>query len=314
MIDNASDAPTAVVAIVSFRRPERLAALLSALPERMREAGDLARVSVLVVDNDPAGSAGDPVRKAGLPNLRYVLEPTPGIAAARSRALEESQAFDMLAFIDDDEIPQAGWLRLLLELQRETGAAAVTGRCITRFPDDVDPWVLAGGYFQRPSRPTGTLLPVAATNNLLLDLRQVRALGLTFDTTLGLAGGEDSAFTRELVHRGGIIVWCQESVVVDHIDPQRLTRPALLRRAFAQGNVDARIRLTEAAAAGSRPAETLRVLLRGSSRVMVGALRAAWGYAIRSNKHNARGQRMLRRGAGMVSFVCGKKFDEYQRT
>lgn len=304
---------TAVIAIPTFRRPERLAALLRAVPERIAEAAEYADFGVLVIDNDPAGSAETSALSAGLPNLTYVLERTPGIAAARSRALAEATAFDLLIFIDDDEIPMAGWLSELLATHAATGASAVMGRVVTDFPADVDPWVLAGGYFHRPSRETGISLQVAATGNLLLDLRDVRSLGVDFDDRLGLAGGEDSAFTRELVRRGGTIVWCEESVTVDHIEPDRLTRAALLRRAFAHGNVAARLHIGEAASAGAARLVRGKYLARGCVRVVAGGARAAWGLVTNSLRHNARGRRTLRRGAGMVAASFGTKYEEYER-
>ncbi|UBH07456.1 hypothetical protein K8P10_002967 [Leucobacter sp. Psy1] len=310
--------PSVVIAIPTFRRPDRLADLLEGLPRRIAEAEALAACRVLIVDNDPEGSAEAVAHTAGAADalaLTYVREDTPGIAAARSRALAESATDDLLAFIDDDEVPREGWLSALLETHAGTGASAVMGRVVTRFPDDVDPWVLAGGYFQRPSRETGTRLPIAATGNLLLDLRVIRRLGLDFDDRLGLAGGEDSVFTRELVRRGGTIVWCQESVAVDHIEPDRLTRDALLRRAFAHGNVEARIRLAEVDGAGRRVRWGVRsrVFLRGLARVVLGSARTAAGRVTRNLAHDARGRRTSHRGAGMLSAARGTTFEEYRR-
>ena len=60
---------------------------------------------------------------------------------------------------------------------------------------------------------TGTRLEVAATNNLLLDLRAVRAAGLRFDVDLGTQGGEDTLFTRQLVASGGLLTWCAEAAL-----------------------------------------------------------------------------------------------------
>ena len=315
-MDDRGGLPSVVVAIPTFRRPDRLADLLEGLPPRLAEAAAFGACRVLVIDNDPDGSAEVVARAAPAAlDLTYVREDVPGIAAARSRALAESASADLLAFIDDDEVPEPHWLSALLETRERTGAAAVMGRVVTRFPDDVDPWVRAGGYFHRPSRATGTRLSIAATGNLLLDLRVVRRLGIDFDDRLGLAGGEDSVFTRELVRRGGTIVWCEESVAVDHIDPDRLTRRALLRRAFAHGNVEARIRLAEAAES-TRPVRwrvTLRVLVRGAARVVLGGARAGVGRLTRSLAHDARGRRTAHRGAGMLAAARGTMFEEYQR-
>ena len=302
-----------VIAIPTFRRPKRLEALLRTLPERVAEAY-WVDVGVLVIDNDPEGTAEAAAKSVQLPSLRYVLEPKPGIAAARNRALAEAEDFDLLAFIDDDEVPRESWLSALLETKEKTGASAVMGRLITEFPPDVDPWVRAGRFFQRPSWATGTPLQMAATHNLLLDLAHVRDFGLDFDESLGLAGGEDSAFTLDLVRRGGTIVWCQESVAVDHIELDRVTRSALLRRAFAHGNVDARLRIAGAKFGGERLLVKARILLRGLIRIAAGAVRTVWGFLTQSPGHDARGRRMLRRGGGMIAAIFGTEFEEYSRS
>src|SRR3954469_16278179 len=75
-----SGAKSVVVAVLTYRRTDRLAGLLPQLVQQAAAVG----AAVLVVDNDPEASAR-PVA-AGSP-VRYVHEPRPGIAAARNRAL-----------------------------------------------------------------------------------------------------------------------------------------------------------------------------------------------------------------------------------
>ena len=84
-------------------------------------------------------------------------------------------------------------------------------------------------------------MEVAATNNLLLDLGRIRALGLEFDERFGLSGGSDTLFTRPLVARGGRMVWCDEAMVVDNVPAGRLTRDWVLRRALRSGNSASRV-------------------------------------------------------------------------
>ncbi|MGA7204619.1 MAG: glycosyltransferase family 2 protein, partial [Specibacter sp.] len=81
------------IAILTYRRPEALA---RALPYVLAHARALERdnpgvaAAVLVVDNDPAGSAEAAVAEFGDAMLRYVREAEPGISAARNRALDEA--------------------------------------------------------------------------------------------------------------------------------------------------------------------------------------------------------------------------------
>lgn len=299
------------VAIPSYRRPERLAALLAALPERLDEVVDAA-IDVLVVDNDPAGSARDTVANSPL-TVRYVHEITPGISAARNRALDECHASSLLAFLDDDETPRAGWLSSLVEVWRHRRAAAVSGRLISLFEDGTDPWMLASKTFYRSQRPTGTQLSAASTANLLLDLEQIQALGLRFDVSLGLSGGEDTMFTRQLVQRGGSLLWCNESEVEDTVVPDRLTREWAFQRAFSAGNGLVNVELRLALTPTHRLALRGQYLLGGAARVTAGLARHHYGRARQHLEHDARGMRTFHRGRGMLAGARGHHYQEYAR-
>lgn len=65
----------------------------------------------MVVDN----TSGDPETKriAELFHVRYLVEPKPGLAHARKRALADRET-DMVAFLTDDVIPSNEWLASLL--------------------------------------------------------------------------------------------------------------------------------------------------------------------------------------------------------
>jgi succinoglycan biosynthesis protein ExoM len=314
----AADTVRVTVAVPTFRRPDDLRTLLPSLLDQAREvrAGTAGRyaVDVLVVDNDPDGGAATTVAEVPAAELRYVHEPTPGIAAVRNRALTEAADATLLAFIDDDERPEPGWLTALLDTWSVTGAAAVSGVVLAEYAGELDPWIRAGDFFVRRRMPTGTPIDVAACGNLLLDLVQVRAFGLRFEPALGLGGGEDTLFSRALVRAGGRMVWCDESAAVDRVPAERMTRAWVLTRAWSHGNaaVLTELRLTSGAAARLR----VRVagLTRGLLRVGGGALRWCWGLLRRSDRHQARGLRALLRGAGMVGGACGLVFEEYARS
>jgi glycosyltransferase involved in cell wall biosynthesis len=319
-----------VVAVLTYRRPDRIAALVPVLVE---QAADLARraagtaVSVLVVDNDAAGTgaaavadaaADAAVRAGGGPAwpVTTVVEPEPGISAARNRALRASAGQDLLVFVDDDEVPHPGWLHALWATYRETGAAAVAGPVTSRYAVEPEPWVLAGGFYDRAHRRglrTGTVVPSAATNNLLLDLRVVRRAGLAFDPALGLSGGEDTLFTSALTAAGGRIVWCAEAVVSDVVPADRLTRAYLVARTEGLANASARVALLVTPGRGRRAVRRARILAAGLVRGALGALRVAIG-AVRSDVvQDARGRRALARSRGELFAVCGKVLLPYAR-
>lgn len=307
-----ADSPQRVtIAIPTFRRPARLGMLLEALPARIDEVPG-AVVDVLVVDNDPDGSGESATVGSDL-TLRYVREPTPGIAAVRNRVLDECAHSDLIAFIDDDEIPLPLWLSSLLTTWAEHRSSAVMGRVISVLDQDVDPWVVATGTFTRIPKPTGTPLEVAASGNLLLDVDQVRALGVRFDESLGLGGGEDTLFSRQLVDRGGTIVYCAESVTEDYVVSERLTRTWAKQRAFSSGNTSALLRLRRSRSTLGHLALRARVLGGGSARITAGAARHFAGRALGRLRHDARGLRTHFRGRGMVAAALGHHHQEYAR-
>jgi succinoglycan biosynthesis protein ExoM len=303
------------VAVPTYRRPDDLRALLPLLLDQAREvsaSGSRYRADVLVVDNDPDRSAAALV--AGMPGVRYVAEPTPGIASVRNRALDEAEDARVLAFIDDDERPSTGWLARLLEAWEVSGAAAVAGRVLAEYAGELDPWIQAGRFFVRRSLPTGSDVDIAATNNLLLDLAQVRRCGVRFESALGLGGGEDSLFSRVLVRAGGRIVWCDESVVVDQVPPKRMTRSWVLTRAWSHGNASVLTDLRLTSRFPARLALRIRWATGGLLRVVGGAARWVWGMVSRSLRHRARGLRAVFRGAGMIGGAVGLVYVEYARS
>jgi glycosyltransferase involved in cell wall biosynthesis len=315
-----------VVAVLTCRRVERIAALVPELLDQAAAAADMfapaPAVRVLVVDNDAAGSAREAVAAAARtwagahgdgPRLDYVLEPVPGISAARNRALAQAADADAIVFIDDDERPAQGWLSQLLRTAQDHDADAVAGRVRTVYPEQVDPWIVAGGFLERGHRAglaTGAVLIGAATNNLLLDLRTVRSLGLAFDPSFGTSGGEDTLFTRQLTRAGARLVWCDEAVVDDIPEAGRMTRRWLLGRSLGYGANEPRI---DAALAAGRPARLgvrLRHAAAGIARLGLGA----WCWAVPQpggERRQALGLRTLARGLGNLLGSIGYRRAAY---
>jgi hypothetical protein len=135
-----------------------------------------------------------------------------------------------------------------------------------------------------------------------------------FETALGLAGGEDTLFSRALARAGGRLVWCDESAAVDFVPPERMTRRWVLTRAWSHGNADVLTGLRLTSSPAGRFALRVRGVVRGVLRVAGGAVRWSWGTVRRSDRHRARGLRAVLRGAGMIGGACGLVFSEYARS
>jgi len=115
-----SFAPPATIAVCTRDRPDDLKRCLDALlklPERGQE--------ILVVDS---ASASDMPRRIveSYAGIRYCREEAPGLNRARNRALSEA-VHEIIAFIDDDAIPDPGWLDALLRNFSQPRVLCVTG-------------------------------------------------------------------------------------------------------------------------------------------------------------------------------------------
>lgn len=308
--------------MLTYRRPALLGALLPVLAEHAEHVEALGHgdtVDLLVVDNDPAESGRAAVEAASTSPARparYVPEPKPGIAAARNRVLAETADRDLIVFIDDDEVPDADWLVQLLAGWRAGTADAVTGSVVSRFAVEPDAWVRAGGFFDRRHRaavPDGALLPVAATNNLLLDRHVVDAVGLRFDEEFGLSGGSDTMFTRTLVARGATIAWCPGARVVEIVPASRLERGWLLRRAVSYGTTDCRVAVRLAGTPAGRARARAASVAHGLPRIGYGLVRWGYGSLRGSVADRALGATAVYRGAGHVLGAFGYDHQRYRR-
>lgn len=315
-INDARPVVRVVIGVPTYHRLDDLRDLIGHLQKQMSEVSDEPRwqIETVIIDNDPAGGARATVEAITDPHVRYVNEVHPGLSAVRNRALDEAADADLLVMMDDDERPESGWLRALLHTWRDTSASAVAGRVIAEFDGELDPWIAAGQFFVRRNMPTGTPITVSAFGNILLDLRQIRPTGIRFDERFRFAGGEDTMFTSTLHARGLTMAWCAESIVIDRVPKERMTRAWVLKRAWSHGNVATLVDLERARGSASRAKVRLTRSVGGLLRVVAGFLRYLSGLALRSDRHQARGLRASFRGAGMVAGALGHAHQAYGRT
>lgn len=309
--------PRVVIAVVTYRRPADLRRLIPALIQQACSAtheGLADGVEVLVVDNDPDRSA-KPVVDAANGQISYVAEPAPGVAAARNRALRSSPESDLLVFIDDDETPaHRDWLVQLLRARSRFAANVVAGPVKTVFEGQPDGWIIAGRFFARDHRaglPTGAPITRAATNNLLLDLKLVRKMGLIFDDAFGRSGGEDSLFTSRLSRAGAVMVWCAEAGVLDHLPPARRSRAHALRRTRSMAAAGVRVDVALSDSKHERVRVRARAVAAGGARLVLGLLRVGVSLPSRSTSFNAVGHRDVSRGVGAISGAFGRVYVDY---
>jgi O-antigen biosynthesis protein len=88
---------------------------------------DYPTLDILVVDNAPVSDATERLVRTTYTNVRYVLEPRPGLDWARNRAIVEARG-EIIAYTDDDVVVDSGWVKALVRVFVEnTEVMAVTG-------------------------------------------------------------------------------------------------------------------------------------------------------------------------------------------
>jgi succinoglycan biosynthesis protein ExoM len=223
------------VCICTFKRPVFLRRLLEAIERQ--ETASAFTFSVIVADNDPAQSAQAVVEHFFDQSFKliYCAEPRQNIALARNKALEHAEG-DFVAFIDDDEFPAADWLQKLLATGELHRADGVLGPVRPHFESPPRPWIIRGGFCERPAYETGRIMEwdECRTGNVLFRRQILDSLGEPFKPEFG-TGGEDKDFFMRLIQRGRVFVWCNDAIVYETVPLSRCSRGYMLKRALLRG-------------------------------------------------------------------------------
>ncbi len=267
------------VCISTYRRPSLERTLQSLSTQRLPDGASL---EIVVVDNDPAGSAREVVERMAIGPfpMRYVVEPRKGLSIARNRTLEIAQG-DWFALIDDDEVAASAWLFELFECAQRFRADAVIGAVRPEFEGPPLQWVANSGLFDLWLPPTGTPIGAndALSGNALLRAHFIRSHGLKFDEAFNTTGGEDTDFFRRVINSGGSIVSSRRAVVWEFVPRQRMTQHYLVQRSLRIGEVFARTNhLHGGAFAVPAGATRAAVNIAGASLLTIACL--PWGKRI----------------------------------
>ena len=206
--------PVVSVVVPTYRRPDLLERCLDAL---CVQVFDPTTYEIVVVDDDPAGSARAVVdacraRVTDVPVIRYMTAPdTQGPAGARNVGWR-SAGGALIAFTDDDTIPDPTWLR--------HGAAALLA--------EPSAWG-AAGRIARPLRPrpphyerdaAGLAQAEFATANCFVRRAALERIG-GFDERFTRAWREDADLMFALREHAGPIVEADAARIVHPVRPAR---------------------------------------------------------------------------------------------
>ena len=232
------------VCICTYRRPERLGILLASLAAQTRLPQE-----VVVVDNDAEGSACATVEHAAAQApfpVHYDIQPVKNISLTRNRTIALASG-EWLGLLDDDEQVIPEWLERLLTTQATHDADGVLGPVVCQVPDNAPGWIRAGAFYALPRFGTGEVAPLnrIGIGNALLRaslLRREMSDGQgPFDPAFGLSGGEDADLLFRLVNRHRArLIWCDEALATEPVEPNRLSLQWLMRRSLRGGQDNAR--------------------------------------------------------------------------
>ncbi|MGV1916196.1 glycosyltransferase family 2 protein [Rhizobium sp. 22-785-1] len=307
-----------VVAVLTYRRPEGISKLLDVLTRQHQNPARPYALTVLVVDNDAAGSgwstiepfissgAYAPDDTNGQPCLKYCVEKRQGIPFARNRALDEApEDTDLFCFLDDDEWPVDHWLDAMLDVREATSADCVYGPVEPVYPEQAADYFIRAGVFERKRRKDREQINYAASNNVMFDYRLFRRLGLRFEERMRYTGGTDFVFFNQAVRIGVRIFWADAALVYDIVPASRMKWKWVLQRQYRLGNTFA----VAEKLYGNRKSAAYRFAY-GAARVGLGtamlpALAVSPRLGMRALTH-------LLRGAGTVSGLMGHAYEEYR--
>jgi glycosyltransferase involved in cell wall biosynthesis len=114
--------PTVTVVICTRNRPAPLGKCLEAV-SRLNPPPD----DVLVVDNSEGNRETELLAQKF--SVRYIVETVPGLSRARNRGMDESKT-EIVAYLDDDSVPDEDWLEFILAQFTDPHVAVVTGESI----------------------------------------------------------------------------------------------------------------------------------------------------------------------------------------
>ena len=120
---SATKEPSVTIAICTRYRAAWLRNCLHAISQLNHLPDEL-----IVIDNTSGDKETEVIaREYG---ARYIIEPKPGLSRARNRGLSESSS-EIVAYLDDDAIPEEGWLDALRQPFADPTVGIVTGETVS---------------------------------------------------------------------------------------------------------------------------------------------------------------------------------------
>jgi O-antigen/teichoic acid export membrane protein/GT2 family glycosyltransferase len=240
--------PDVSVVVPTYNRASRVAGLLAAL--RQQECAGIA-LEILVVDNGSTDGTQPVVQCAAAidPRVRYMLEPLQGASHARNTGIAAATGA-IVAFVDDDVVPAADWVRQLKRaFEEHPEVDCIGGRVEPSWPVRIPHWAACG--HDAP-------LALQVNRPAHFDAEHASACLITANfavrrSVLAEVGGfapefqrdEDREFNLRLWRAGKQGLFVDAVRVVARIDPDRLTKQYYRRWYETTATNHARLRYRE---------------------------------------------------------------------
>jgi glucosyl-dolichyl phosphate glucuronosyltransferase len=227
------------VILCTYNRCQCLARALDSLAASILPAS--VEWEILVVDNNSSDQTREVVENFCLQDpahLRYLFEPRQGLSYARNAGIREARG-EILAFVDDDDAVEPGWLSNLTSVLHGGEWTGAGGRIVPEWPRPIPKWLSKDlptlsvyGQFN-PRAEAGPLMRPPYGGNMAYRKDAFERYG-GFRVDLGRSGNnlqcrEDIEFANRLLAAGERL-WYEPRAVVRAIVPEsRMEKSYALR-------------------------------------------------------------------------------------
>lgn len=184
-------------------------------------------------------------------NIRLVEEPQQGLSYARNRGIAESQG-NIVAFIDDDETVNSGFVSAYIDLFHNYGAFAASGAVVACYDGGRPKWMskytekMIANPINLGKEVTSVARDITPAGGNMAFNREIFTLYGGFDTELGrkgkeLLGGEENDVFDRIRNLGERVFYTPHAIVYHHIAERKLTAEYFDKLSYGVG-VSKRIR------------------------------------------------------------------------
>lgn len=240
---DAAAAPDIAAVICTYNRYDLLIESIRSLQAQTLDQG---HYEIVVVDNSTDIEARTAFWRDGprSPNLRVVIEDTPGLSRARNIAMRTTSA-PIIAYIDDDAVAVPEWLEELLRAFEADEAVGIAGGPVDPiWPSSAPPWLhkwLQGFLTIVDLGPEPRMLKEGewlAGTNIAFRTAALQAAG-GFNETLGRVKdvllSNEELVAAERIHETGLIsFYAPEARVFHRVHADRVSQSWMRRRASWQ--------------------------------------------------------------------------------